>query len=295
MGKLRTLSILQLFVLFSVLSSGSVACANSQIWTAQGQESGFEALSDSLKTRSVIILGENHGLKTHQNQHLEVLNTLRKQGRVVHVGLEFFSYTYQNEVDSYRRNEIPEADFLKKIEWGGTPFDFYKAQATFPDYPQGERTWALNAPRALTSQISKSGVDLLSPELKELLPPNFGLGQDAYRKRFVQVIGDHVKDPKRQQDYFEAQSAWDDTMAWRIQTFQQQNPDAVLVVVVGDFHVQYGGGLPDRLNKRGVRDYLVISQVNTSGLSEQEIQKQVLPDIEYGPRADWIWTAPAVD
>lgn len=291
MVKLRTLSILQLFI----LCLSTLACAHSQIWSSQGEASNFQALSESLKTHSVIILGENHGLRTHQKQHLQVLRALREQGRIIHVGLEFFSYPDQNQVDSYRLGELPEADFLKQIGWGGIPFDFYKPQATFPDYTRGERTWALNAPRSLTGQISKVGIKGLSPELQDLLPPDLGLGRDSYRERFLRVIGDHMADPEQAQNFFEAQSTWDDTMAWRIQTFHEQNPEAVLVVIVGEFHVQYGGGLPDRLKQRGIADALVISQVDTSGLQPEEIQKQVQPDPEYGPRADWIWTAPAVD
>lgn len=291
MGKLRTLLILQVFV----LCLSTIACAHSQIWNKQGEESSFQALSDSLKTHSVIIMGENHVLRTHQSQQLEVLKTLKSQGRALHVGLEFFSYPFQTEVDAYRRGDLLEDDFLKKIEWGSMPFDFYKPQALFPDYSEGEKTWALNAPRSLTGQISKNGLDQLSPEMKKLLPPEFGLGSRSYQERFFKIIGDHVTDPLAAQNYFEAQSTWDDTMAWRIQTFRNLYPDAVMFVIVGEFHVQYGGGLPERLKKRGVSDILVISQVNTSDLNPDEIKKEVQPDREYGPRADWIWTAPAVD
>lgn len=291
MGKLRTLLFLQLFV----LCFGTLACASSQIWDSQGNLSSPEDLLRSLKTHGVIILGENHGLKTHQDQHLMILNALKESGRSVHVGLEFFSYPYQNQVDSYRLGNLNEADFLKSVEWGGTPYEFYRSQSQFPDYSLGERTWALNAPRALTSQIAKVGIAQLSPELSAFIPPDFAVGRESYKERFLKIIGDHVKDPVKQQYYFEAQSVWDDTMAWRIQTFRKQYPTAVLVVIVGEFHVQYGGGLPSRLKNRGIKDALVISQVDARELNARELQKQVKPDPEYGPRADWIWSAPAVD
>jgi uncharacterized iron-regulated protein len=278
-----------------ILLTSSVACAQAQVWTSQGQLSDFEELKNSLKTHSVIIMGENHGLRTHQAQHLQVLQALRDDGRVVHVGLEFFPYTHQTDVDSYRLGQLSEPDFLKAIQWGNPPFDYYKAQAIFPDYSRGERTWALNAPQVLATAISKTGIAGLTPDLKALMPPGFGLGRDSYRERFMKVIGGHFSDPKLAQNYFEAQSNWDDTMAWRIQTFQEQNPNAVLVVIIGEYHVQYGGGLPDRLRARGVHDVLVISQVNTNEMTADEVQKEVQPDVEYGPRADWIWTAPAVN
>ncbi len=291
MGKWHPLSNLWVFI----LSLGMAACAHAQIFTSQGHLSDFQSLSSDLQTHRVIILGENHGFKVDQNQHLEVLKALRDHGRPIHVGLEFFSYPYQADVDAYRLGTLAELDFLKKIKWGKPSFDYYKAQAVFPDYSRGERTWALNAPNELTSQIAKVGIEGLSPELHDLLPPDFSVGRDSYRDRFLKIIGGHFTDPKLAQNYFEAQSTWDDTMAWRIETFQRENPDAVLVVIVGEFHVQYGGGLPDRLKARGVQDVLVISQVNTDGMSQEEIQKEIQPDPEYGPRADWIWAAPAVE
>ena len=277
------------------LSVTLAACAHAEIWTSQGEPSTLETLSESLKTHSVIILGENHGLKTHQQQHLQILNILRSQGRSVHVGLEFFPAPNQDQVDAFRQGQLSEVDFLKAIGWGSPSFDFYREQADFPDYTRGERNWALNSSRSLTSEIAKVGIAGLSLDFKAQLPPGFSLGRDSYRKRFMEVIGGHFSDPSVAQNYFEAQSTWDDTMAWRIQTFQEQYPNAVLVVIVGEFHVQYGGGLPDRLAKRGVKDVMVISQVNSSGMTPDDLQKEVLPNSEYGPRADWIWSAPAVD
>jgi uncharacterized iron-regulated protein len=295
MVKLRTLSFIQLGVLVAVALATQLALARSQIWTSEGLPSDFSSLSESLKTHRVIIMGESHGLKSHQNEHIQVLNELRKQGRKVHVGLEFFYYPSQAAVDKYRLGQISEADFLKVVDWGGISYDFYREQAIFPQYGIGERTWALNAPRSLTAQISKLGLAHLPAELSELLPPYFSLGRDSYRDRFLNIMKEHVKDPQLLQNYFEAQSTWDDTMAWRIQSFQEQYPEAVMLVVVGEFHVQFGGGLPDRLKKRGVEGVLVISQVNTLEMSDAEIRDQVQPDAEYGPRADWIWTAPDVD
>ncbi len=291
MGKLHSITIIQLLI----AAFSSIACASSAVWTGKGELSSIENLSDSLKTHGVIIIGENHYLKTHQEQQLQILNMARKQFRHIGVGMEFFSYIYQDEVDSYRLGLTSEVDFLKNIEWGNAPFEFYRDQVNFPNYGWTERTWALNAPKAVTSAISKAGVASLSPELKNLLPPDFTLGSEAYRARFEAAMGGHITDPKKFQNYFEAQSAWDDTMAWRVVEYQKQHPGSTLVIIVGEFHAQYGGGLPDRLKARGVEDILVISQVNTKGLTDEEIQKQIQPDPEYGPRADWIWTAPAVD
>ncbi len=291
MVKLVSLKMLSMIFAFS-----SVACASDMIWNSQGETSSYEEMLQGLLTQRVIILGENHGLKTHQNQHMQVLQSLREAGSQVHVGLEFFSYPDQALVEAYKEGQLTEAEFLESIRWQSPSYDYYRDQALFPQADLNEKTWALNAPRTLTSQVAKSGIESLPAELRRLLPPNFQLGRDSYRQRFLKAIGgDHFEDPTVADRYFAAQSIWDDTMAWRIRGILDQYPQAVVVVIVGEFHVQYGGGLPDRLQARGVEKVATVSQVNSNGLSSQDLKKEVDPDQEYGPRADWIWTAPAVE
>jgi uncharacterized iron-regulated protein len=271
-----------------------LACASAQIYREGRQLSSKSELFQSLRSSQVIFLGENHGFRTHRDQHLEILRELRRQGHSVHVALEFFYYPDQFRVDSYRLGQISEMNFLKDIKWGQPSFDYYREQALFPKLSWGERTWAINAPRQLTSQVARAGLESLSSELQRLLPPQFVLGRDSYRKRFQQVMGGHVS-PEAFEKYFAAQSIWDDTMAWKLSQIRQAYPQAVIVVIVGEFHTQYGGGLADRLKARGVSSILTLSQVNTAGMSTEEIREAVIPHPEYGPRADWIWAAPAVE
>jgi uncharacterized iron-regulated protein len=72
-------------------------------------------------------------------------------------------------------------------------------------------------------------------------------------------------------------------MAWRALQHLDENPEDILVIIVGDFHVSYGGGLPDRLRARGAADVVTISQV----LEKDEVK--VHP--KYGARADFVWVS----
>ena len=268
------------------------ACAHAQVWEKGLRKVEKVEMFQSLAGSQVILLGENHGLQTHRDQHLEILNDLKNRGFQIHVGLEFFYYPDQALVDQFRLQSISESDFLKRISWGSPSFDYYRDQAVF-----GEKTWALNAPRSLTSQVAKSGLGSLSEELKQLMPPQFELGSENYKKRFEQAIGGggHFSDPEILNRYFTAQSIWDDTMAWNIQKIVSENPNIKLVVIVGEFHTQYGGGLGDRLKARGVGQVTTVSQVNTRDMTADQIQDSIMPHPDYGPRADWIWAEPAVD
>lgn len=245
-------------------------------------------VASQVRPGSIIVMGENHGFRTAQQGQIELLQALRARGLQVSTGLEFFYYPDQALVDSYRTGGLSEADFLQKIQWGNPSFDFYRDQALFPRYEMGERTVALNAPKSLTSRIAKVGVAGLAPDEKLLLPPNFQVGRASYKERFLAMMP-HLPSPEAGERYFEAQSAWDDTMAWQAAEFIKAHPDQVLVITVGDFHAAYGGGLPDRIAARTQQKPLVVSYVNAAGMTAEEVEQELNPSTVYGPRADYIW------
>lgn len=244
-------------------------------------------LVNSIKPGSVVIIGEMHGLQPVHDQQMEILNAIKATGLNVSVGMEFFNYTDQSIITDYRAGVIDEAAFLKAISWGGFEFGLYRDQLLF-----GEMGLGINLTRDVTKVISKQGLAALTPEQNKLLPPNFTIGRDSYRQRFFQAMG-HPVPVASLENYFVAQSAWDDTMAWQTVQFQKQHPDHVFVIIVGEFHVQYGGGLPNRIKARLAQENLpenivTVSQVYTDGMTEQDIQDSLQSSVEEGPRADFI-------
>lgn len=280
----KTGLLLLLLTLFQAVS------ALAQIYDGQTvQRSDLSQLVDRVQPGTVLLLGENHGLESHRDQHIEVLNALRARGLKVSVGLEFVNYTDQAFVDQFRAGEINEADFLQKIAWAGFSFDFYRQQLLFPDLATGARSLGLNIPRQVTSKISKQGLSSLTADDLALMPPQFALGRDSYKARFMEAAGHHCKSPE---NCFAAQCTWDDTMAWQSSNFISQHPDQVLVVVVGEFHVQYGGGIKYRLQQRlpGV-NVVTLSQIWAEDMTDDDIFQALQPSDVEGPRADFIWVS----
>ncbi|MBX3041783.1 MAG: ChaN family lipoprotein [Bdellovibrionaceae bacterium] len=275
-------------LLFS-LSQAVFALPNRGIVRGEdGQAVSLAYVAEAVPRGGILVIGENHGLAVHRDQHLALLKQLRTAGHKVSVGLEFINYPFQPFVDGWRAGQLTEEEFLQKIGWGGTPFEFYRPQAQFPLLSEGAKTLALNAPRSVTSKIAKEGLESLSADERRLLPGDFQLGRDPYRRRFEAMMP-HLPDGPAKDRYFAAQSAWDDTMAWTALKFMRANPEQTLVIIVGDFHVQYGGGLPDRLRSRSNIPVRTLSQLDSSGLSPEEIEAEVLPTDADGIRADWIW------
>lgn len=255
---------------------------------SSGNQVHLDSWLEKVRPGDILILGENHGLRSHQNEQLRVMQALRNQGLRVSVGLEFFQYPDQDYVHQYCSGHLEEASFLDQIRWGaGISFDYYRAQALFPDRSEGSLTWALNAPRSLTQKVALGGMSSLSEEERQILPPQFALGRDSYRERFLELMP-HELPVRLQDNYFAAQSIWDDTMAWRAIEFIESHSDQVFVIVVGDFHASYGGGLQDRLKARGYDRTWVLSQVNGTDLTDAEIQGEIQPNPRWGVRADLI-------
>lgn len=253
---------------------------------ADMQATSLEQALATVKAGDIVVLGEQHGTSVQADQQVKVMKQLKDMGLSVSVGLEFFEYLDQSSVYQWRRGLLSEENFLKAIRWGGFPFSAYREQALFPHSAWDVR--AINAPRSLTGKIAKTGMESLTTEEKGLLPPDFTIGNANYFERFKDNIG-HLPDPSAADRYFAAQSVWDDTMAWKIHQYMDVVPNTVMVIVVGEFHVQYGGGLPDRLRARAPRKVHTFSLLNLHDMSQDEINEAVQPHSKYGVRADWLW------
>tara|TARA_B100000749_G_scaffold280875_1_gene279619 strand:+ start:65585 stop:66469 length:885 start_codon:yes stop_codon:yes gene_type:complete len=267
----------------------SVACATtSRLYNGETSELvNVQDVVDQVAPGTVIILSEQHGFAPHHANQRQFLDLLGAKNFTISTGLEFFYYTDQSLVNDYMEGDLTEEAFLEEINWGSIPFSNYRYQARFPLAHDGF-TLAINAPKEVTRQISSGGMDSLTEDQRDLLPPNFTLGNDLYRERFEEAMGGHVP-AEKVNDYFISQSLWDDTMAWRVSQFMAENPEHVFVVIVGDFHASYFGGLPDRMTARGINDLLVISQVDARSADEKEFDELVAPHSEYGVRADFVW------
>lgn len=253
-----------------------------------GARVSIESIAHAAKPGTIVIIGEKHGHAFAQKQQLQILQALRTRALKVSVGMEFLAYPEQEKLDSFRQNLLDEPSFLKAVNWGSPSFDFYRDQILFPNLTAGETTIALNSPRFLSGKIAKTGLDSLTDQDKLLLPPQFELGRESYKKRFASVMP-HIPNPQLLDNYFAAQSLWDDTMAWKASEFIKNYPDQVLVIIVGEFHVEYGGGLPYRLAQRGVQNILTVTQLDHEDYSGEELIEAIVPSHEYGPRADFIW------
>lgn len=279
-----------IFSLFLLTFHLNAAPAHEAIWDQRSQQ--WVQLEDlKAEPGEIFVLGEQHAttdntedpeIRIHHDNQLRWLNHLKKSLPIA-VGMEFISYPFQSETDQFLAGHLSEPDFLQKIGWGPTPFEFYRQQILAPK-GQGP-TLALNAPRELTKKVAKLGREQLSDKDKDLLPPIWERGGPEYLERFEEVMKDHLP-PEKLENYFWAHSLWDDTMAWKALARPTSH---ALTIIVGAFHVEFGHGLPARLKRYGAHKVTTVLQVPVTSWDEATLKQAIAPDAKYGTRADLIW------
>lgn len=253
----------------------------------------------------ILIFGEEHAVKGneddpstivhHENQVrlLEALTALASS-RNYHVttAMEFLTYPVQGSVDLYVSGQLSEEDFLQQSGWSqGNPFLFYRRQILIPAQSQG-RTLALNIPRSISGHVAQGGPNSLTAEERELLPPLWEQGSAPYLARFKEMTGGHL--PSQDvENYFWAQSLWDDTMAWKTLENWRRDPLALTVIIVGGFHVEFGQGLKARIFRHEPslqpNQVKTLLQIETDRFDEASLVKLLAPDSTYGAHADYLW------
>jgi len=203
--------------------------------------------------------------------------------------MEFLNYTDQYEIYKYSAGITSKKDFLKAINWS-TPetFEFYSPLIDTVN-SHGGAILGLNIPRPITSKVAKNGVGSLTTSELALLPHPLMYGSDHYFERFSNALsGGHVPEDQIP-NYFWSQSIWDDVMSWQALEFMKKNSDDTLVIIVGDFHVSYGGGLSNILQRKGFEKIKSLSQTVQGNLDDEGLSAELSPHPKYGKRADWIW------
>jgi len=283
---------LSLIVLFS--STGFARWDGSILSPKKAQMVKLNQIVGEIKPGQVVFIGEQHDLPAHhahQKEWLQSLAAVVPPQTAISVGMEFFESPDQDLVDLFLAGDLTEASFLKEIKWGSNNFDFYREQVLFPKTHHG-KTYALNLPRTIAHRIGQVGVAGLSKAERDFLPTDFAVGNEKYRERFFESMGGNHSGmpPAKMQNFFESQSAWDEAMASQIIKAMNENPNQILLVIVGNFHVEYYGGLPERLAARGFKNFVNIPQVNAASYTGSEL-KDLIISPHYGILGDLIWTS----
>lgn len=239
------------------------------------------SLDARLRAARVIFVGEQHDDAAHHAVQVDMLTRLHQLDPSLAVAFEMLPHTAQPALDAFIAGKVDEATFLQQVAWNDTwgfPFGLYRPLLTFAR-DHALRAYALNAPRALTRALSRGGIESLSPsELQGL--PEMVPGPAAHREFARQAFAAHVS--RRFSDhaferFYQAQLAWDETMAAQLARHAQAPgaPSRVLVIA-GEGHTRRFA-VPLRTSRRGVSPALLVLSVE--GEAAEDARKDQVADV----------------
>ena len=239
----------------------------------------FDQLMADLNRHQIIFVGENHTNAAHHAVQKKIIEAVFKNTPSMRVGLEMFDRSYQQVLDLWSAGVLDEETFLRKVQWyANWQFDFGLYRDILEFIKENRiKIIALNIPTYIPGRIRVGGIDNLLDTDRQYLPKEIDRSNADYRNYIEQVFSQHhFQSNVRFDDFYMAQSVWDEVMAESIAANLGGNK---IVVLAGNGHIRYKYGIPDRTFRRTGVSFRTLYPVSAG----QEIELGV---------ADYVWVTP---
>ncbi|HEY6343383.1 MAG TPA: ChaN family lipoprotein [Bryobacteraceae bacterium] len=229
----------------------------------------LDSVIPQLAGKRVIFIGETHDRYDHHLNQLEVIRRLHQLDPNMAIGVEYLQQRFQPQVDDYIAGRITENEFLRSAEYfkeWGYDYRLYAPIFRFAR-EQGIPVRALNVPSSLASDVAKLGVTGLSESQRSLLPREMQPADEGYKARLRAAFEEHASAQKSAQEsakpgafdrFVEAQLVWDEGMASHAAEYLSANPGRRMVILAGAGHIEFGSGIPTRLERRIHATYAIV-------------------------------------
>lgn len=228
--------------------------------TRTGEQITPADLAKRLSATRLLLIGEEHTSTEFHGVQLRVLQALVAAGRHVLIGLEMYPYTEQRALDQWPQGLLTEEGFLRLTRWydnWGYNWLYYRdifMLARDHRIPM----FAVNTPREVVAAVRKKGLANLTPEEAAHIPREIDV-DNADHMTFFKTTFEDEQGPVHGmgmgddmwKNMLSAQCTWDATMGYNaVQGLKQANdPQAIMVVLVGSGHVAYGLGIERQARK----------------------------------------------
>jgi uncharacterized iron-regulated protein len=204
-----------------------------------------QMIADLARTR-VVYVGESHTNASHHAIQLEIIQALAQTTPDLAIGMEMFDHTYQPVLDRWIAGELDETEFLQQTHWyANWRFD-YGLYRDILEYAKEKRlrVIALNLPFQIPPKIRVGGIASLSEADRRHLPATIDTTDADHRAYLKSIFDLHAFRGRDTFDYFyEAQCAWEDTMA---EAVAGNLKTGTMVVLAGNGHIIRKFGIPNR-------------------------------------------------
>ena len=266
----------------TVKNTGEKFHVDTIISARTGQPVTFETMMDDLAGVRVVYVGESHTNTHHHLIQKRLIETLHEQHPNLTVGMEMFDHRYDPVLARWSAGELDREEFIEKTHWyvrksgWGYNFDLY-APIFESIQDNGMRLVGLNVPFWIQSKISASGLENLLPDERRMVAADVDTGNEEHRSYLESIFNQHSHHKIKSFDnFYEAQCAWEDTMA---DSVARKLGDGPMLVVIGNGHIQYKYGVPNRAFERNQATFRTVYLASAGSEVDLDL-------------ADYIWVTP---
>lgn len=240
-------------------------------------EVSFEQLIQRLQQFRIVMLGENHTSEPHHNMQLAILKGLTESGSSVCLALEMFNPSQNQVLEKYISGIITEEEFLDQSDYFNTWGHNYRYYKPIFDYAREKKIklFGVNIEHDYASKIGKSGIKSLSSEEQKEIPE---IDTTDVEHRFyfkVAMQGMDAVSPAQFPRMYAAQCLWDAAMGDGVIKVAQQNPESVVIILVGSGHVAYNLGIGKIIQKRSDFPFSSVIAIDVPDTMQESVMMKV--------------------
>jgi uncharacterized iron-regulated protein len=266
----------------TVKSTGDTFPVGTIVEARTGEPITYERLLQDLAGVRVIYVGETHTNREHHLIQTRLIDALHEKHPDLSVGMEMFDHRYDAVLAQWSAGELNREAFIEKSHWyarcagWGFTFDLY-APIFDAIKAEGIRLVGLNVPFWIPSEIRAGGLASLLPDERRLVAAEIDMGNAAHRAYLESVFQENAhRDMLSFNFFYEVQCTWEDTMA---ESIARKLGKSSMVVIIGNGHIQYKYGVPNRAHARNPVPFRTIYLAGVGSEVDLDL-------------ADYIWVAP---
>ncbi len=268
------------FAAVLAMCSSTTALAESEpfiIDLYMGEPVPQDVMVDDLSAVRIVYLGEIHTIARHHGLQAEILRGLSDRELKLAVGMEMFSRESQPILDRWQTGNQSVADLIMELgreHW--TNLQDYEKVLTLAR-ERHVPIVGLNARDTLVRKVAHAGLDGLTESEKREIPEGvekINPLQDRLLRLRLRV---HKAFEKASLDRIVlAQALRDETMAETVSGFldSSEGKNRLMLVIAGSGHVNYGFGIPERVQRRNPLPHRIVMPTESGELVLTEAEKR---------------------
>ncbi len=267
------------------------ACRSVGAWLEpdSGKTLAPQDLFPALAGKRIVLLGESHTSREDHRWQLHTLAGLRAHSPALAVGFEMFPRARQDALDDWSAGRLTDSGFRTAARWQESWGYDYGLYAPLFHFVRQNRLpmIALNVDRGLVSRVGDEGWSAV-PEAEREGVSDPTPASEAYRRSLAQVYaqkrrhragGDiaeaideaeiaEILGEEKFGRFVEAQLTWDRAMAEALFEASREDPEALVVGIVGRGHVEHGHGVPHQLADLGEENVAVLLPMESGSICD---------------------------